>query len=80
MTLKEFCDTYNYAESTVRHAFPKVQQSILKNYGVYVVKEGRGSKAIFTIVEKTEEQQMADLYEFLDKNPMLREYFEGLED
>ena len=80
MTLQEFCKKYHYAESTVRHAFPKVQESILKLYGIHIVKEGRGSKAIFTEMEKSEEQQMADLREFLEKNPMVREYFEGLEE
>ena len=79
MTLKEFCEKYQYAESTVRHAFPQVQRSILNTYGVQIVKTGRGKKAIFTEIEKSEEDQMKDLREFLEKNPMVKEYFEGLE-
>lgn len=79
MTLQEFCEKYQYAESTVRHAFPQIQRAILKTYGIQVIKTGRGKKAIFTEMEKSEEAQLEDLRVFLDKNPMLREYFEGLE-
>lgn len=80
MTLQEFCEKYQYAESTVYHSFAAVQKAILKQYGMKVSKIGRGKKAQFIEEGKSEEAQMADLRQFLEKNPMLKEYFEGLED
>ena len=46
MTLEEFCQKYSYAESSVLHGFPRVKESILKTYGVEIIKIGRGKKAI----------------------------------
>lgn len=79
MTLKEFCDKYYYSEITVLNAFPQVQRSVLKKYGILIEKQGRGKKANYIEKEKPEEMQMQDLKEFLDKNPAVREYFEGIE-
>lgn len=47
MTLQEVCIKYNVAESSMKNAFPRTQKSILKKYGVKIVKEGRGQKAIY---------------------------------
>lgn len=79
MTLKEFCDKYYYKETTVLKTFPQIQQVILKKYGVLIEKQGKGKKAIYIEKEKPEEQQMKDLRAFLDKNPAVKEYFEGIE-
>lgn len=79
MTIKELCDKYYYSEITVLNAFPQVQRSVLKKYGVLIEKQGRGKKANYIEKEKPEEMQMQDLKKFLDKNPAVREYFEGIE-
>lgn len=79
MTLEELCKKYYYSEITVLNAFPQVQRSILKKYGVLIEKQGRGKKANYIEQEKPEEMQMQELKEFLDKNPAIKEYFEGIE-
>ena len=73
MTLEEFCQKYSYAESSVLHGFPRVKESILKTYGVEIIKIGRGKKAEYIEKEKSKE-----LHEFLEKNPQAKEYVEGL--
>ena len=45
MTLEEFCQKYNYAESSVLHGFPRIKESIIKQYGIEIIKQGRGKKA-----------------------------------
>ena len=52
MTLKEFCEKYYYSEVTVLNAFPQVQRSILKKYGVLIEKQGRGKKANYIDIRK----------------------------
>ena len=79
MTLKELCSKYYYSEITVLNAFPQVQRSILKKYGVLIEKQGRGKKANYIEKEKPEEQQMEELKEFLETHPAVKEYFEGIE-
>ena len=79
MTLEEFCKKYDYKESTVIKTFPQVQSVILKRYGIKVEKVRRGKKAEYIEYEKPEEQQIKDLHEFLEKNPAVKEYFEGIE-
>ena len=56
-----------------------MQRSILKNYGIEIIKIGRGKKANYIEKEKSEEKQMEDLKKFLDANPAVKEYFEGIE-
>lgn len=79
MTVKELSEKYGYSETTIINAFPQVQRYIMKKFGVYIEKQGRGKKAVYIEKEKPEEEQMKDLKEFLEKNPAIREYFEGLE-
>ena len=79
MTLKQLCDKYYYSEVTVLNAFPQVQRSILKKYGILIEKHGRGKKADYVEIIKTEEQQMEELKEFLQTHPAVKEYFEGIE-
>lgn len=78
MTLQELCKKYNYAESSVLHGFPRVKESILRNYGIVINKIGRGKKAEYLEEDKSKEVQMEELKEFLDKNPHAKEYVEGL--
>jgi len=79
MTIEELSRKYGYSEVTIRNAFPQVQRYILKKFGVMIEKEGRGKKANYIEKEKPEEMQMQDLKKFLDKNPAVKEYFEGIE-
>lgn len=79
MNLQEFCSKYGYAESTVSKTFPQVQRNIFNKYGIEVIKIGKGKKAQYIEKEKTEEKQMEDLKKFLDANPAVKEYFEGIE-
>ena len=57
MTLKEVCEKYNVAESSFLNAFPRTQKSILKKYGVKIIKEGRGASA--TYMEEFEDDKRA---------------------
>lgn len=79
MTQKELADKYGFNENTVYKNFLQVQRSILKRYGIEVIKKGRGKKAEYIEKEKSEERQMEDLKKFLEKNPAIKEYFEGIE-
>lgn len=47
MTLQEVCQKYNVSESSMKTAFPRTQQAILKKHGIKIVKEGRGVKASY---------------------------------
>lgn len=47
MTLQEVCKKYNIAESSMKNAFPRSQKALLKKYGVKIIKEGRGQKAVY---------------------------------
>ncbi len=79
MTQKELAEKYGFSESTIYKNFLQVQRSILKQYGVEIIKQGKGKKANYIEQEKSEEKQMEDLKEFLEKNPAIKEYFEGIE-
>ena len=50
MTLEEVSEKYNVAQSSLTNAFPRTQKSILKKYGIKIVKEGRGKNAVYTEV------------------------------
>lgn len=78
MTLQELCQKYDYAESSVLHGFPHVKESILKQYGIEIVKKGRGKKAIYEEIERSKEVQIEKLQEFLEQNPHAKEYVEKL--
>lgn len=79
MTQKELADKYGFSENTIYKNFLQVQRSILKNYGIEIIKIGKGKKANYIEKEKSEERQMEDLRAFLEKNPAIKEYFEGIE-
>ena len=70
MTLEEFCQKYNYAESSVLHGFPRIKESIIK--------QGRGKKAEYIEVDKSKELQIEELNNFLEKNPQAKAYLESL--
>lgn len=79
MTIEELSEKYGYSIVTIKNAFPQVQRYILKKYGVMIEKKGRGKKADYIEKEKPEEMQMQDLKKFLEANPAVKEYFEGIE-
>ena len=78
MTLQELCQKYNYAESSVLHGFSRIKENILKQYGIEIIKVGRGSKAEYLEQNKSKEKQIEELHEFLEKNPQAKEYVESL--
>lgn len=45
MSLEELCSKYNIAQSSVLTKFKRTQETILKKYGVNIIKVGRGSSA-----------------------------------
>jgi len=45
MSLEELCKKYNISQSSVLTKFKRTQESILKKYGVNVIKVGRGATA-----------------------------------
>lgn len=47
MTIEEVCNKYKVAESSMKTQFKRTQESIFKKYGIRIIKEGRGSKAIY---------------------------------
>lgn len=47
MTLQELCKKYDVSETSIKNAFPRTQQSILKKHGIKIIKEGRGKNAIY---------------------------------
>lgn len=47
MTLQEVCQKYEVSESSMKTAFPRTQQSILKKHGIKIIKEGRGQNASY---------------------------------
>lgn len=76
MTLEELCKKYNYASNSVIHGFPRVRDSILKTYGVLIIKEGRGKNAIYREEDKNKEKQIQELEQFLKDRPYAREYLD----
>lgn len=70
MTVKEVCEKYGIAESTLTNAFPRTQKAIYKKYGVRLVKEGRGKGAEYreeesdcramTMYEETKDSMVID--------------------
>ena len=45
MTLEELCNKYKVAASSVTTKFKRTQETILKKYGVNIIKVGRGAAA-----------------------------------
>ena len=45
MSLEELCEKYKVSQSSVLTKFKRTQESILKKYGVNIIKVGRGAAA-----------------------------------
>jgi hypothetical protein len=80
MTQEQLAKKYGYSEVSIYKNFPAVQAGIYKKTGVIIEKIGKGKKAEYIEkVNKSEEEQMQDLREFLETHPAIKEYFEGIE-
>ena len=67
MTLEELCKKYKKSENTVLNALPRTQASILKKYGVKIIKIGRGKDAEY--IESVDQSNRAlTLYEEPENN------------
>ena len=62
MTIEEVSSNYGVAVSTLKNAFPRAQASILKKYGVKIIKTGRGAAANY-IEEWADDQRANTMYE-----------------
>ena len=67
MTLQEVAQKYGVAESSLKNAFPRTRDSILKKHGVKIIKEGRGEKANY-IEEWGDDQRAVTMYEEVREN------------
>lgn len=47
MTLQEVCEKYKISETSMKSQFKRTQDSILKKYGIKIIKDGRGAKATY---------------------------------
>lgn len=63
MTLKEVAEKYGMSESSLKNAFPRSQASIEKKYGVRIVKQGRGDKAVYYEDFIEDDQRALTMYE-----------------
>lgn len=45
MTIEEVSAKYGVSMSSLKNVFPRVKQSIMKKYGIEIIKEGRGASA-----------------------------------
>ena len=74
MTLEELAKKYNIKESTIKKNFSRTQETIIKKYGVKIIKEGRGDKAIYTeeIIQMDEITTALTMYQ-ADKNNVILE-------
>lgn len=63
MTLEEVANRFNVSESSLRGAFPRTQKSILKKYGVHLIKKGRGLGATYEVEEDNTDGRALTLYE-----------------
>ena len=74
MTLEELAKKYNIKESTIKKNFSRTQETIIKKYGIKIIKEGRGDKAIYTeeIIQMDEITTALTMYQ-ADKNNVILE-------
>lgn len=62
MTLEEVSKRFSISESSLTGAFPRTQKSILKKWGVHLIKKGRGSTAVYEIEEEKTDCRALTLY------------------
>lgn len=62
MTLEETAKKFNVSETSLKGAFPRTQKSILKKYGVHLIKKGRGLGATYEVEEDRTDCRAMTLY------------------
>lgn len=62
MTLEEVSKRFNVSESSLTGAFPRTQKSILKKWGVHLIKKGRGAAATYEVEEEKTDCRAMTLY------------------
>ena len=62
MTLEEVAKKFEVSETSLKGAFPRTQKSILKKWGVHLIKKGRGNSAIYEIEEENNDCRAMTLY------------------
>ena len=62
MTLEEVSKKFGVSEKSLTGAFPRTQKSILKKWGVHLIKKGRGAAAIYEIEEEKTDCRAMTLY------------------
>ena len=67
MSLEELCQKYDLSPTTVKTKFKRTQETVLRKYGVQIVKVGRGASASY--YETETEQRALTLYQEKD-NPL----------
>ena len=63
MTLEEVAKKFGVSETSLMGAFPRTQKSILKKWGVHLIKKGRGNSATYEIVEENTDSRALTLYD-----------------
>ena len=62
MTLQEVAQKFQISEKSLTGAFPRTQKSILKKWGVHLIKKGRGVSATYEIEEEVSDCRAMTLY------------------
>lgn len=62
MTIEETAKKFNVSETSLKGAFPRTQKSILKKYGVHLIKKGRGLGATYEVMEEQTDSRALTLY------------------
>ena len=62
MTLEELSNKYGVSQNTIKTKFKRTQESILKKYGVNIIKTGRGASAEY-FESEDESNRALTLYE-----------------
>ena len=62
MTLEEVSKRFGVSTTSLMGAFPRTQKSILKKWGVHLIKKGRGSSATYEVEEDKTDSRALTLY------------------
>ena len=68
MTLKEAAARFGVSETSLTGAFPRTQKSILKKWGVHLIKKGRGLGATYEVQEDKADSRALTLFDEVKDN------------
>ena len=68
MTLKEAAARFGVSETSLTGAFPRTQKSILKKWGVHLIKKGRGLGATYEVQEDKTDSRALTLFDEVKDN------------